>query len=193
MCNYSFSLHVYARTRTEKHFWHGVMPFWHLIGICWVNLKTFQHAAIVSSSTGSRVLYGPWKVMRVFPVPNTRLSLVRHTSALKWFLGVHKWTGSPSRSNSISSQGINCLCHWKLFREITLACVHAAQASLLLDGLQNVLKMVCRGFSKKVLPQLMGLQMKIFLFFQYQMSIGQTHHLQTLSQTYCSFFGRPPC
>ena len=130
---------------------------------------------------------------RVFPVPNTRLSLVRHTSALKWFLGVHKWTGSPSRSNSISSQGINCLCHWKLFREITLACVHAAQASLLLDGLQNVLKMVCRGFSKKVLPQLMGLQIKIFLFFLYQMSIGQTHHPQTLSQTYCSFFGRPPC
>ena len=73
-----------------------------------------------------------------------------------------------------------------------MTCAHAAQANLLLDGLQNVLKMVCRRFSKKVLPQLMGLQMKIFLFFLYLMSIGQTHHLQTLSQTSCSFLGRPP-
>ena len=45
-----------------------------------------------------------------------------------------------------------------------MTCAHAAQANLLLDGLQNVLKMVCRRFSKKVLPQLMGLQMKIFVF-----------------------------
>ena len=33
------------------------------------------------------------------------------------------------------------------------------------QGLQNILKSVCSGFSKKVLPQLAGPQMKMFLFF----------------------------
>ena len=134
MYNYSCPLHVYARTRSGKHFGHGGMPFWHSIGICQVNLKTFHRAAIISSSTESRVLQDPWKVMRNFPVANTGESLVRHRSSLKWFLGVGKWTGSPSSSNNTSSQGINSLCHRKSFRKITSNCAHAAQANLSLAG-----------------------------------------------------------
>ena len=110
--------------------------------------------------------YGTWKVMRDFPVTNTRVFLVRHnTSSLKWFLGVGKWTGSPSSSNSISSQGINHLCHHKSFRKLTSTCAHAAKASLSLAGLQNFLKRLCSSFSKNVLPQLAGPQMKMFLSF----------------------------
>ena len=103
--------------------------------------------------------------MKDFPVTNTGVSLVRHTFSLKWFWGVGKWKASPSSSNSISSQGINSLCHQKSFRKKKSTCAHAAQANLSLAGLQNVLKRVCSSFSKKVLPQLAGSQMKMFLFF----------------------------
>ena len=126
--------YIYIYIYSGKHFGHGGMPFWHSIGICQVNLKTFHRSAIISSSTESRVLQDPWKVMRDFPVANTGESLVRHTSSLESFLGVEKWTCSPSSSNSTSSQGINSLCHRKSFRKITSTCAHAAQANLSLAG-----------------------------------------------------------